>query len=168
MKIVAFSDSHGNRGLLRDAVEMAMRGSPIDICVHCGDGARDMEAVSPILRDKYPDIRIYTVRGNCDIGAFDLPVLEYFEANGVRMIATHGYLYGVKTGYENLLCAAEDKGAKVAFFGHTHHSLLEPARGIYLINPGAICQRMPGNIAYAQVMVDANGKIRADLMKWLY
>ena len=167
MKIVAFSDSHGNRGLLRDAVEMAMRGSPIDVCVHCGDGARDMDAIAPILRDRYPDIRIYTVRGNCDIGAFDLPMLEYFEVNGVRMIATHGHAYNVKTGYESLLCEAASKGAKVAFFGHTHKPLLEAARGIYLINPGAIAQHMAGNIAYAQVLVDSAGTIRADLMRWL-
>ena len=168
MRIVAFSDSHGNHGLLRDAVEIAMRGSPIDVCVHCGDGARDMEAVEPILRDKYPGIRIYTVRGNCDIGAFNVPVLEYFEVGGVRMIATHGHAYHVKSEYDSLLCEAETLGAKVAFFGHTHRPLLEAIRDVYLINPGAVCQHMPGNIAYAQVLVQADGKIRADLMHWLF
>ena len=166
MKIVAFSDSHGNPGMLCDAVEMAMRGSPIDICVHCGDGAYDMNYVEPILRERCPNVILYKVRGNWDIGAFDLPAMEIFEANGVRMIATHGHLYHVKSDYGGILTAAESKGAKVAFFGHTHHSLLEPARGVYLINPGAICQRLAGNVAYAQVLVDSEGKIRADLMRW--
>lgn len=167
MKIIAFSDSHGNVNLLRDAVEQATRGARIDACVHCGDGVRDLDAVAPILRAHNPDIRLYAVRGNCDLGAFDMPVLEQFELNGVRMFATHGHVYNVKTEYGALLCAAEARGAKVAFFGHTHRPLLEPAHGLYLINPGAICQHMPGNIAYAQVTVEADGKVRADLMPWL-
>ncbi|HNW85399.1 MAG TPA: YfcE family phosphodiesterase [Candidatus Limiplasma sp.] len=168
MKIVAFSDSHGNRGMLCDAVEMAMRGAPIDICVHCGDGARDMDYVEPMLREKSPEVRIYKVRGNWDVGAFDLPVMELFEANGVRMVAAHGHTFQVKSEYSSYLSAAEAKGAKVAFFGHTHHPLLEMVYGVYLINPGAICQRLAGNVAYAQVLVDKDGKIRADLMKWLF
>ncbi|MCE5342267.1 MAG: YfcE family phosphodiesterase [Eubacteriales bacterium] len=167
MKIVAFSDSHGNRDLLREAAEMALRGAPIDICVHCGDGARDMDAIEPILRAANPNVRLYVVRGNCDIGAFFLPVLEIFDVNGVRMIATHGHALEVKTHYGALLNAAESREAKVAFFGHTHRPLLEAIHGVYLINPGALRQRLPGNIAYAQVMVDAQGNIRADLMPWL-
>lgn len=167
MKIVAFSDSHGNRELLREAAEQALRGAPIDICVHCGDGVRDLDALEPILRDRNPNVRLYAVRGNCDVGAFDMPILEMFEAEGVRMMATHGHAYHVKTEYGTLLSVAQARGAKVAFFGHTHHPLLEPAQGIYLINPGAVCQHLPGNIAYAQVLVSPGGAMRTDLMPWL-
>lgn len=166
MKIVAFSDSHGSVCLLRDAVMQALEGSPIDVCVHCGDGARDMDAVEPLLRDANPNVRIYTVRGNCDFGAFRFPALELFDVNGVRMLATHGHAYNVKSEYGSLLNAAADRGAKVAFFGHTHRSLLEPKHGVYLINPGAVCSRLSGNSAYAQVLVDASGKLRADLIPW--
>ena len=167
MKIVTFSDSHGNTGILRDAVQQAMRGAPIDVCVHCGDGARDMDAIAPILRDANPNVRIVSVRGNCDLCAFDVPALDIFKANGVTMLATHGHLYNVKTEYQSLLSAARERSAAVVFFGHTHRPLLENVYGTYLINPGAICAHMPGNIAYAQVTVDATGKLRADLMKWL-
>ena len=167
MKNVAFSDSHGNPGMLRDAVESCLRGTKPDICVHCGDGVRDLDAVEPILRDANPNIRIYGVRGNCDFSAFQYPITEVFEADGVRMMATHGYTFDVKTQYEALLCAAREQHAQVAFFGHTHRPLLEFVRGIYLINPGAICQRMAGHTAYAQVLVEPGGQIRADLMKWL-
>jgi uncharacterized protein len=166
VKIVAFSDSHGSREMLRSAAEAAMRGAPIDICVHCGDGVRDMDAVEPILRAANPDVRVYTVRGNWDVGTFSLPVLELFEANGVRMIATHGNAYDVKTHYGALLSAAQQHGAKVAFFGHTHRPMLEAIQGIYMINPGALYQCQRGNVAYAQVLVDARGVIRADLMTW--
>ena len=167
MKIVAFSDSHGNRSILRDAAFTALQRGPIDICVHCGDGARDMDAIEPILLDANPNTQIYAARGNCDFGAFSLPYMETFEANGVRMLVTHGHTYDVKTHYAGLTSVAESLHAKVAFFGHTHRPMLEAVHGIYLINPGAICAYMPGNVAYAQVIVAPDGKIRADLMSWL-
>ncbi len=167
MKIVAVSDSHGNRGLLREAVLQALRGMPIDVFVHCGDGARDTEAVEPLLRDANPAVRLCVVRGNCDVGAFLYPALELFEAGGLTMMATHGHAYGVKSGYWELAAAAKDHGAKIAFFGHTHRSLLEAVHGVYLVNPGAICGRPESNVAYAQVISEAGGRFRADLMNWL-
>ena len=166
-KIIAVSDSHGNRDLLRNALSQAAQGSPIDLCVHCGDGVRDMDSLTDTITQASPHARVYSARGNCDLASFDVPTLTLFEANGVPMMVTHGHLFGVKHELESLLCVAEARKAKVVFFGHTHHPFLETVRGITLINPGAICAQMPGNIAYAQVLVDAGGKVLADLMKWL-
>ncbi|MEA4998142.1 MAG: YfcE family phosphodiesterase [Candidatus Limiplasma sp.] len=167
MKIIAFSDSHGNPDLLRDALSQAMRGMPIDVCIHCGDGVRDLDAVAPILMDANPNTRLYGVRGNCDLAAAEVPTLELFDVGGIRMMASHGHLFNVKHGLEGFCCAAEARGAQIAFFGHTHRPFLEMVRGVYLINPGAICAHMPGNIAYAQVVVQPGGAYRADLMPWL-
>ena len=167
MKIIAVSDSHGNLRQLRDALEQAMRGAPIDVCIHCGDGVRDLDAIAPILLDANPNARLVGVRGNCDMAAFDAPPLELLEVGGVRVLATHGHLYQVKHGLESLCCMAEARGAQIAFFGHTHRPFLEMVRGVYMINPGAICAQMPGNIAYAQVLVQPDGAFRGDLMKWL-
>lgn len=166
MRVIVVSDSHGCRGLLRDAVMQAVAGSRVDVFVHCGDGARDVETVTPILRDHNPDVRIYAVRGNCDVGAFDYPAAELFEVGGVRMLATHGDLYHVKSGMYALCDKARDLGAQVAFFGHTHKPLLQPAAGTYLINPGSLAQQ-GGIYAYAQVLVHADGRFTADLFRWL-
>jgi len=166
MKVIAVSDTHGNLNYLRDAVEQALESPAPDVWVHCGDGARDMDAVEPILLDANPNMRIYRVRGNGDFSLHLLPTMELFEVGGVRMIAAHGHTFSVKEQYEALLCKAESLGAKVAFFGHTHSPFLENARGVWLINPGAVCQRLAGNTAYAQVTVSPEGKLRADLIKW--
>jgi len=167
VKIIAVSDSHGSTGLLREAVLQALSGAPVDVFVHCGDGVRDVAAVEPILRDANPNVRLYTIRGNCDMGAFQYPALELFEAGGVRMLAAHGHAYGVKYQYHQLAAAAKDQNAAIAFFGHTHRPLLEAVGSALLINPGAVCKHQTGGIAYAQVIVDPNGKFRADLMPWL-
>ncbi len=166
MRVIAVSDSHGCRGLLRDAVMQAIAGGKVDVFVHCGDGVRDVEAVAPILCDHNPDIRIYAVRGNCDVGAFDYPAAELFEVGGVRMMAAHGDLYHVKSGTYALCDKARDLGAQVAFFGHTHKPLLQRAAGTYLINPGALAQQ-GGIYAYAQVLVHTDGRFTADLYRWL-
>lgn len=166
MRVIAVSDSHGCRGLLRDAVVQAAAGGRVDVFVHCGDGVRDVDTVAPILRDHNPDVRIYAVRGNCDVGAFDYPAAELFEASGVRMMATHGDLYHVKSGTYALCDKARDLGAQVAFFGHTHKPLLQPAAGTCLINPGSLAQQ-GGIYAYAQVLVHADGRFTADLFRWL-
>lgn len=166
MKIIAVSDSHGSRSLLREAVQQALAGAPVDVFVHCGDGVRDVDAVAPLLTDANPNVRIYTVRGNCDMGAFRSPALELFEADGVRMMAAHGHAYNVKYGLHQLSSAAAEQGAKIVFFGHTHLPLLDPAGSVTLINPGAVSLRRSGGIAYAQVLVAADGTFRADLMPW--
>ena len=166
MKIIALSDTHGNRSALREVVIQSLEGAPVDICVHCGDGARDMDAAEPLLREANPNVRVYAVRGNGDLGAFQYPTLELFEANGILVMATHGHLYNVKSEYESLLCAAQSRNAKVVFFGHTHCPFLEAVHGVYLMNPGSVAYRLTGNVAYAQVMVDPAGNIRADLMRW--
>ena len=167
MRIVAFSDSHGNLDRLREGVLQALTIAPIDILVHCGDGARDVAAVEALVRDRNADARFYVVRGNCDMSAFDFPAQEVFEAYGIRCLATHGHLYHVKTELETLLSTARARSAQIVFFGHTHHSFLQMPQGVYLINPGAVANQLRGNVAYAQVNLSPAGVNRADLMPWL-
>lgn len=167
MKIVAFSDSHNHPALLTQAVLQAQQTGVIDICVHCGDGIRDLDTIEPILRQANPNVRLYGVRGNCDLGVFQYHTVELFDANGIRFMVTHGHTYHVKDHYEGLRIAARGYGAKVAFFGHTHRSLLTESCGVTLINPGAIINHLPGGIAYAQVLVEPSGEFRADLFRWL-
>jgi putative phosphoesterase len=167
MRIVAVSDTHGSRDLLRDAVMQAAHIGRVDVFVHCGDGVRDMEAVDAILHDVNPDVRIYAVSGNCDVSVFTYPKTELFEVNGVRMMVTHGDKQKVKLDRRALLNEARSLGAQVAFFGHTHQPLLEPGAGVMLVNPGQLTHPLRGNFAYAQVLVENDGRYKADLIRWL-
>lgn len=51
-----------------------------------------------------------------------------------------------------------------ALYGHTHHAQVELERGIYLVNPGAVCDRY--GVAYADIRVAENGGVRVSLCKW--
>lgn len=165
MRVVAFSDSHGKADELLAAVRLALRGGRIDVCVHCGDGMRDMDGVEPALREANPDVRIYTVAGNCDLAVIDPVYAAEFTADGVRMLAVHGDKHSAKQHYGALVELAQRRGAAVLFFGHTHRPFLEAEGGVYLINPGAVERAHAGRVAYAQAVVDG-GSLRADLVFW--
>ena len=71
MKILVLSDSHGNIDNMARAVELIR---PRHI-LHLGDCLRDAQA----LHERFPDIPMDTVPGNCDWGSFDTPerLLEF-------------------------------------------------------------------------------------------
>ena len=167
MRIVAFSDSHGCRSDLMDAILFAQQRGKIDICVHCGDGAGDFEEMERVLRAENPRVQLYGVRGNCDLSYLRTPYAAMFNACGVGFLVSHGHAYGVKSGLHRLIDAAKLQNARVVFFGHTHVACNETIAGVTLLNPGAICSRRVGRTAYAQVVVGEDGTVQSELVNWL-
>lgn len=130
MKIIVVSDTHGSYRNFKKVMELHENA---DIVVHCGDSRDEVERI----REQYPHITFYAVKGNCD---FDptIPLTEEFTAGGIRFLATHGHLYNVKYSLLNLLMAAREKGAQVALYGHTHIAADEVHDGVRLFNPGSL------------------------------
>ena len=87
-----------------------------------------------------------------------------FLVNGVRFYACHGHEWHVKYGLDRLCYAAMECQAQVALYGHTHHAQVDLERGMYLVNPGAVCDRY--GVAYADIRVAENGGVRVSLCKW--
>jgi putative phosphoesterase len=115
-----------------------------DICFFLGDGERDVIR----LQENFPDLPVYSVRGNCDFRT-DLNKLLICNVEGVIIFATHGHLSNVK--YEDdlrtLTYQAKEAGADIALFGHTHVPTLEYIEGgsvrgadreLVLFNPGSL------------------------------
>lgn len=130
MQILIFSDSHGDRCRLREAL---LRHPAVAAVCHLGDGARDMTQVA----QEFPDRVFFGVCGNCDMCA-DLPFSRLEEFGGKKVFLTHGHLFHVKSGIETYRLAARERGADVALFGHTHRPFEEYAGGVYLFNPGSL------------------------------
>ena len=128
IKAAVFSDTHGSNALMLEAVR---RCRP-DVLIHLGDYERDAD----VLRMEFPEIPLYSVRGNCDIGG-TAPDRDVVPLGPVKAFITHGHLYGVKYGrLDSLVYAAMEQGAKIAMFGHTHEADYEEMGGVKLINPG--------------------------------
>ena len=129
VKLLLFSDSHGNVAGMADAVRLE---SP-DRVHHMGDLARDAEELSR----RFPQLPVTYVPGNCDGRRPDLPEERVFTLEGVKIFMTHGHTYHVKSGIALAVRAAREAGAQLLCFGHTHEALCEFQNGLWIVNPGA-------------------------------
>ena len=130
MRILIFSDSHGDARRLQEAL---LRHADITDVIHLGDGNRECESIAGL----FPAHTFYTVAGNCDF-ACDAPQVRMETFGGKTVLMTHGHRYGVKGGYSTYDCAAREREADVALFGHTHIPFEEYVDGLYLFNPGSL------------------------------
>ena len=153
MKVCVFSDSHGYAGNMIAAIEL----EDPDLCFFLGDGERDIVKVG----ERFPDLPIYAVRGNCDLRS-ELSRSLCCAIGGVVIFATHGHLSDVK--YEDRLDTLTEQalraGASIALFGHTHIRNLSENQGVTLVNPGPAGRRHRAGYA---VLTIENGKCRAEL-----
>ncbi len=143
MDILVFSDSHGHG----DRIEEVLRRPGVNpsAVFFLGDGLRDLAWLE--LRG----IPLYSVCGNCDFFAAEGSESELLvELGGVKIFATHGHKYSVKSGHARFAARAAELGADIALFGHTHTPLeqtypagtvlgaTELTRDLHLLNPGSI------------------------------
>ena len=146
MELLVFSDSHGRGSLMLEAFSKQIKKP--DAIVFLGDGLRDISYC------EFGDIPILAVCGNCDTFTF------YGKGNaddeivmtlgGKRIMMTHGDRYGVKSGLGRIVLAANEKGADIVLFGHTHTPLstyipegdesfgFKLQKPLYLFNPGSV------------------------------
>ena len=127
LRAAVFSDTHTNTARMLEAA----RALAPDVLIHLGDHARDAE----LLRAQFPELPLYVVRGNCDFGSA-APDRLIVELGPVKALLTHGHLYDVNWNLDRLVYAAQEAGAKLALFGHTHEALNVEIGGVQLLNPG--------------------------------
>ena len=137
------SDSHGDRAAIELMCPL-LKG--VDAIAHLGDGMGDAKRI--LERTGLP---LYAVSGNCDLTQ-DYPAERTEVFSGVKALLTHGNLLKVKHSLLRLTLRAEEVGAGLALFGHTHVPLAEWSRGVLLVNPGALM-----NGRYAIIEFRENG-----------
>lgn len=130
MKLLIFSDSHGNVANMEDVVRLECP----DRILHLGDLVRDAQR----LQEKFPEIPVTFVPGNCDGYRPDLPEERMFTLENCKLLMTHGHAYHVKLSPEAAVRAARAAGAGMLLFGHTHEARCEFRNGMWVVNPGSI------------------------------
>lgn len=158
MKIVVFSDSHGEGEGMEDVLRFAEPDA--EYVLHLGDGAREFER----LADYFPRMGFIGVYGNCDYapGCMTEPSLytRTLNVGGVCLYLCHGHRLAVRSGHEALLAAAAREQADIALYGHTHmaskrlitynpQTLVEEENGraLLLLNPGSISHPRGGELS---------------------
>lgn len=123
MRVLVISDNHSERDILTEVYNEAKA----DIAIHLGDSEfpyNDKEMVN-FLR----------VTGNTD---YDDEYAASGYAEEVKIFYTHGHLYGIKKGREELADKALESGAEYALYGHSHVAKVEKINGVQVLNPGSI------------------------------
>ena len=147
MKILIFSDSHGNNSNIIKACKLHRDASYI---LHLGDGKADIEPI----KDNLP--KCFAVNGNYEDsfsfllgkGSKNNDVSPLIEIDGLRIFMCHGHRQRVNYGMQNLIYSALENDADIALFGHTHskynkyysgeHTAVCREKGLYIFNPGSI------------------------------
>lgn len=153
MRAAVFSDTHGNTALMLEAVG---RSRP-DVIIHLGDYERD----TACLRSRFPEIPLYSVAGNCDLGSLG-KLADIVPLGPVKALITHGHTYNVDYGQlDSLVYAAQEQGAKLALYGHTHRALYEEIGGVKVLNPGTAGRGR--TLTWALIEVFDNGGIACEI-----
>lgn len=129
MKILVFSDSHGDNFSMKKAMSYHRDA---DVVIHLRDSRGEMDE----LKMHYTDKMYYEVKGNCDIGSVK-PLFDVIPLCGHKFFITHGHMYKAKYTLYNLLLAGKEKDCDFILFGHTHVPYNHFEDNIYMINPGS-------------------------------
>ena len=131
MKILVFSDSHGNDFYIQKAVKMH---PDAEVLIFLGDGIADFISL-PVGNSA----KLY-VRGNCDWqpSYSNIPLIDSITLNGKKIVFLHGHTHGAKGGMGTLKSLAADMSADILLFGHTHEAIEHYDDEIYYMNPGSI------------------------------
>lgn len=131
MKLAILSDTHGNYPLAIKALELADR---LDYIIHLGDTADDAEIIEMTI-----GCEVIKISGNCDV-AKKYPELITTTISNRKFLLTHGDQFSVKNGLGLLRQRAQEEGADVILYGHTHIPSILEIDGMLFVNPGALKQ----------------------------
>lgn len=144
MKILVFSDTHGNTFRMTEAIKTHLEHGGVDRVFYLGDGIEDAKSVMK----KFPDIIFDCVYGNCDEFYLSYSDREFIEteklvtAGGIRFLLAHGHKLFLKSQHQFAANYAIAKKADVLLFGHTHTAEDVTVDGdsgghVRMINPGS-------------------------------
>lgn len=133
------SDIHGRLAFLKSIL---MKQHDLDGVIIAGDLELETYEITDMIYSLFPGgCDVFMVAGNCDRytpSASLLATEETFRLSEKHtLFLTHGHRYHVPRT-DLLSYKAEETGADIVIFGHTHCPLREEENGILFLNPGAI------------------------------
>ena len=126
MKVVVFSDAHGNKEAVKRIIEFNPDAGYV---ISLGD--------SELKHSFLLDLDIVAIKGNYPRdGGFAYESI--LELEGKRLFLTHGHKYGVSTDMRKLLAKGMETEVDVVLYGHTHVPKFDNVAGVFYLNPGSI------------------------------
>ena len=159
MKILVFSDTHG---YLERAEKVLQRiGDRMDMVFHLGDHDEDARE----LQRAFPRLPFHVVRGNNDF-FLDTPSKKLVRAEGKTLLLTHGHKQRVHWNPDTIGYWAEEQGADIVLFGHTHMPLWDDRGRVALFNPGSLSLPRGGGMPTFGILLIENGRMEGAIMEY--
>lgn len=129
MKLLVMSDTHNDIMAMEEVIRLY--SGKVNAIIHCGDS--ELEA------SYFEDKPVSVVKGNCD---YDLgfPEEKIISLEDQTILIVHGHRHQVKSTLLPLNYRAQEVGATVVCFGHSHLLGAELQNGILFVNPGSLHQ----------------------------
>ena len=141
--------------------KVAERHQDADLMIHLGDGYEDFCR----LEGLFPKLERRCVKGNCDFClSKKIKLAEILDYGPARIFYTHGHIYEVKAGLDQLYQTGVDGGANIILYGHTHMPFVDYQKGVYVMNPGSLGQPRDGIPTYGIIDMD-DGWINCHIAK---
>lgn len=156
MKIAIISDTHG---YVQECIEALRKIDSINMIIHLGDYTKDANTIKETF-----NIPMINVKGNCDPYDHDTPDDNIIEVKGKKIFMTHGDLYRVKHGLNDIYYKAKELNADVALFGHSHTSTLLEHDRILFLNPGSPTLPRAGTSKSIGVLYIDDNNVRGEIL----
>lgn len=157
MKIGVMSDSHGSKEAILRAVKVT---GDVAVWIHAGDYDSDTDLLA-----KASGVKVISVAGNCDGFHATSPQEEFLELCGKRIWICHGHQYDVKSSTRELVWMANEYGADVAIYGHTHIPDLRKVEKLLVLNPGSVARPRYPYPTCIRLEIEENREFAAKLLK---
>lgn len=145
MKVLVTSDTHGLYSAISDYI---LCNEDIDLLIHMGDGASDVENIHYETGINYE-----FVRGNNDYNS-NAPYEKIIEIEKIRIFITHGHKYNVYYGHTDILNRAKELSCHIAIHGHTHRYIDILEDDIRILNPGSVSMPRDNNPGFLIIDIE--------------
>lgn len=149
MVIGVISDTHKHVNYIDKASEKLKN---TDMIIHLGDNVKDVKEI-----EKFFSGPIVKVIGNCDFNSMSKSEL-FVTIENKQVLITHGHHYDVKESLLRLQYRAQELGADLVLYGHTHIAKVDYINGIFFVNPGSAALPKNGKNSVARIDI-RNGEI---------
>jgi hypothetical protein len=159
MNILVISDSHGDSQCVKALLERYAPNGQVQMALHLGDNAGDLLR----YESEYPSLVMQAVCGNCDYGYEPERMLTLGSR---RLLLLHGHRQNVKFTVDTLAYYAQERGADICLYGHTHRAAQLERGLVLLFNPGSVTEpRGGGRPTYGLLTVPKRGAVDGKIMK---
>ncbi len=121
------SDTHKDTVTMEEVIQVHQ--DEVQAIIHCGDSELDASY--------FEGKSIFIVGGNCDYDS-SFPEEELITLDNEKILVVHGHRHQVKSTILPLSYRAQEVGATVVCFGHSHVLGAELQNDILFVNPGSL------------------------------